>query len=646
VLALSCVIRWTQIAGELARLAAESPLTGFIEEHIVHRTFNPANLVKNWTNMIRALAGTAILLALFFMVMTRDALVPRFKAIYNSGRRLYASGLFDSLERRLANRLFLFMVCGCLGAIFFIQTFGTAILDGSYADWLMSGWDLSQHYLGWRMFRESAWHFPIGLMDNIVYPFKESIIYTDSIPLFAVFFKVLSPILPQNFQYFGLFGLVIYFLQGAVAALVIQKLCNNSFFSILGSVFFMFSSVMMQRIYGHTSLAAHFIILLCIYACITREGGRTLRENIILWGALFCLAVSIHLYFVPVVFICMIVRCVKDFLERGRIRDIIIACAACLIILTAAMFVLGAFYSHADYSGALLGDASMNINALFNPQGFRVDGSEPFVTSRFLQPLPLAAFFQYEGYGYLGFGILLACFFFSCLAFKNSLKIREVLRNTAYRRNVVLTAALFLFFTIFALSPVVTFNGKELFRYYIPGVNSLWAIFRSTGRYVWVLMYIIMFVVLWAIKKQFGAKKGFLLACVFLAFQYVDLKMYFYHKGEPFKQRTVWESPLASKEWTDIAAHKKHIFFVEGTSWLYPLMDFALTHHLTTNDSYLARTNTKRIQRYKDEEKSRILAGRADAQTLYIFETEDEAEKYKTALDIAILDSVIAGIKK
>jgi hypothetical protein len=424
-------------------------------------------------------------------------------------------------------------------------------------------------------------------------------------------------------------------LQGAAAALVIQKLCKNSLFAIVGSVFFIFSSTMMQRIYAHTSLAAHFIILLCISACITYTTKRTVRQNVFIWGGLFCLAAGLHLYFAPVVFAFMVICLVKDFLETRRLRENIVSCAASLVIFFITMFLFGYFYSHAKASAGGLGAYSMNINALLNARG----------TSRFLQSLPVATAGQYEGYGYLGFGVLLGCFFCTCFAFYKTNEIKQALQHTTYRRNAVLTASLCLFFFIFALSPVITFNGKKIFSFSIPGINHVWSIFRSTGRYVWVLMYIILCALCRGIKKAFGAKKGLLILCALLAVQYADLKDYF-KKGNAFKQRVVWASPLVSNEWENIAARKKHIFFVSGTPELYPLMDFALARGLTTNDSYLSRKNARQIEQYKSEEKERIFAGNADAQTIYIFETEEEAEKYKSMLALFYIDGAIVGVKK
>ena len=61
-------------------------------------------------------------------------------------------------------------------------------------------------------FRNSGWHFPVGLMDTITYPELYSVVYTDAVPAFAVVFKILSPVFPKTFQYFGIWGLLCFIL--------------------------------------------------------------------------------------------------------------------------------------------------------------------------------------------------------------------------------------------------------------------------------------------------------------------------------------------------------------------------------------------------------------------------------------------------
>ena len=75
--------------------------------------------------------------------------------------------------------------------IIFGLIYGLRVLNPLYEDWALTKSDLMQHYSGWKAFRNESWHFPIGLLNSVSYPTYISIIYTDSIPLLAVFFKLI-----------------------------------------------------------------------------------------------------------------------------------------------------------------------------------------------------------------------------------------------------------------------------------------------------------------------------------------------------------------------------------------------------------------------------------------------------------------------
>lgn len=155
-----------------------------------------------------------------------------------------------------------YWIIGLLSMLIFVSIYGAGVINPTYTDWLLSGGDLSGHYLGWRGYRNSAWHFPIGLMDTLTYPEKRSIIFTDSIPLFAVFFKILSPILPDHFQYFGLWGIMCFALQGILAARILKKYTKSRALLIGSSLLFVLAPIMIRRMFGHTALAGQWILLL------------------------------------------------------------------------------------------------------------------------------------------------------------------------------------------------------------------------------------------------------------------------------------------------------------------------------------------------------------------------------------------------
>ena len=88
-----------------------------------------------------------------------------------------------------------------LGAIAFFIVVGFEPLNPINAGWILGRLDPTQHYLGWLFYRNSEWTFPIGLNPLFGQDLSSSIVYSDSIPLLAIPFKLLGPILPERFHY-------------------------------------------------------------------------------------------------------------------------------------------------------------------------------------------------------------------------------------------------------------------------------------------------------------------------------------------------------------------------------------------------------------------------------------------------------------
>lgn len=575
-----------------------------------------------------------------------------FLHIYLNKEYFLIKNKIDKIKKNYLSFIFLnsscfVFLCGCsLGILFFLYIFGTAILDFTYTDWLMEGGDLTQHYLGWRLFRNSDWYFPLGLIDNIVNPYKISIIYTDSIPLFALIFKILSPVLPENFQYFGLFGFICYALQGGIGALIIKKIGGNTLQSIIGSVFFIFSTVMMYRIYGHTSLTAHFIILLSIYAYLHKNND--IKKDIFSWSSLLVLSVLIHIYFVPMVLIFMFFRLLHEYLENKDINKQIIVVVSAFLILTTAMFSVGAFYFVKSVKGSL-GTASANLNTFFNPQS----------VSPFIKSMPLATEFQYEGFSYLGLGMILFVLIIIIDKILNNNDKLRLIKNELKKQFPFISGILISFF-IFSLSPVITLNQQTILNYMIPvliinPVEQIWSIFRSTGRMTWAIVYIVMiYCISWA-NKSFSVKKSMLLLSVLLLIQWADLKPWFTGKGNSFKTRIEYQSKLHSPVWAELANDYKHIFYFDDPlikdgqrvlDYSFSFIYLAANYDMTVNDAYLARTNTNKINENKSIQLNNLLEGESKNYTLYVFMNDNELISMlkEAGLYIYFIDNIFVGL--
>ena len=85
--------------------------------------------------------------------------------------------MFSKVVKKLNTDTGMYIIISFLSAIVFCLIYGIKVINPTYTDWLLSGGDLSQHYLGWKAYRSSSWHFPIGMSDTLAYPNQTSIIY-------------------------------------------------------------------------------------------------------------------------------------------------------------------------------------------------------------------------------------------------------------------------------------------------------------------------------------------------------------------------------------------------------------------------------------------------------------------------------------
>ena len=103
-----------------------------------------------------------------------------------------------------------------IGFIFFIFIVGLDIVNFNNIYWLIDCpiiCDAQQHILGWLFFKETnLLQFPLLKNTSFGLYTGSSLIYTDSLPILAIFFKFFNSILDFQFQYFGLWVLISFIL--------------------------------------------------------------------------------------------------------------------------------------------------------------------------------------------------------------------------------------------------------------------------------------------------------------------------------------------------------------------------------------------------------------------------------------------------
>lgn len=485
------------------------------------------------------------------------------------------------------------IVAALLGGIAFVLIYGIKILNPLYTDWLLTGGDPSQHYLGWEFFRRSDWYFPLGLTDQLAYPLKTSVIYTDSIPIFAVFFKLFRSILPRQFQYFGIWGLLCFVLQGYYAAKILGERSSSKTVILAGSVFFIVSPIMIFRMYYHTALAAHWLILLAIYFYSKHEKEyRDIFRPVMQWGILGILIGSIHLYFVPMCGAILLGYILCSIWKERKIRIRFFYPGISFSVgLFLTIYLLGGFSSGADTGTNNLGLFSFNLNAFLNPMSYST-----LLKNTSLWNWPFYTQGQYEGFSYLGMGIILLC------ACGIVLMIRNIFRRRKPSVYQVMTVLMSIGLIVLAASPTITWNDKLLLQLpYSSTIYKYWGIFGSCGRMAWPVVYFLMIFGITSIGDMKWKRKEISNVIIILAclVQVIDLSGQLYKRHENYSEKVVYQSPLAGSVWDDIisSGEYKHVVWVTHNvdhNDVIQVAVYAMKNDMTMGNFYFARGIDKR----------------------------------------------------
>ncbi len=374
-------------------------------------------------------------------------------------------------NRRSYRRAFL---CGTLiGCAAFFVSFGWKVLDPERTAWLLGGGDPTQHYLGWVAFRNSAWHFPPGLTDMLANPHNASIVYTDSIPLFALAFKLFRAYLPERFQYLGLFGLSCFLLQGGFAALLLRRFTNKTALWLAGTLFFVFVPALFFRMYFHTSLAAHWVLLAAFALWLYCAPS---RKTLLLWCLLGSGTFLIHPYLGAMVSALFCGQLLQSLRDGGRAKPLAAAFGVYLGAVCLAFHSAGGFYTFGTGDGRF-GSFGSNLNTFFNPlQPDNLLKTQPVLMG------------QYEGQAFLGAGMLLLVLLAIYLTGAGH-RVRPPVSGGFLSASCAAAGHCLLF----AVSTKVAWNDTILFTVPLPPpLPELCSVFRSSGRFIWVPMYLAM----------------------------------------------------------------------------------------------------------------------------------------------------------
>ena len=248
-----------------------------------------------------------------------------------------------------------------LGLASFLLVSGHLILVGSNIQWLGGNLDPAQHYLGWALFRDGPWTFTLGLNPNNGLEFSNAIVFSDSLPLFAILFKSLAHFLPYPFQYFGLWTLLCFTLQAWFAWKLLGLISNNTTLKIFSLSLFIFSPPMLARIGLWTSLASHFLILAALYLNFRPSQ----KNRFFYWLILILISALIHFYLLVMILILWIASLLDGFIIKKNysITGLLATVSIIFLALICVLWQAGYFSIDAG-SGKAGGYGAFRLNLL------------------------------------------------------------------------------------------------------------------------------------------------------------------------------------------------------------------------------------------------------------------------------------------
>jgi hypothetical protein len=487
-----------------------------------------------------------------------------------------------------------------IGVAFFLLFSGAKIVEPSHLDWILATQgDAIQHYIGWNFFKHSPfWQFPLGLNKGYGEAIGSSIVFSDSIPLFAFFFKAFRALLPTDFQYFGLWIALCFILQANFAWLIVARYTSDQALRTLGCALLALSPFMLFRMQGHEALVGHWLILAALYLYL-RE-----KRSVGGWFALVAIAPLVHAYLFAMVSALWIASLARQHLfEKRPLLNGVLEAASLGILVFAVLWASG-YFVVPDVSAWGFGYYRLNILG-------------PFLGNHIFSVVSPASTINGDGEGfcYPGAGIYLLTIAVAFFLFR----YRHTLQ--LYWKRTLPLVFLCVLFYVYALSNQIAFGSHEVLSYRVPSLlDKPISSFRSSGRFVWPVVYAIEIFLIYCLLRLTNRKTALriLTICVLLQVGDQAKTVKFYHD----RWSHPWRNPLVSEFWKQVPQQYKRVAFVmplDGTDKLGPVAYLASNHGMTINGGYLARFDDRNLDQAQLELMKAIQSGDFRPDTLYIF---------------------------
>ena len=522
-------------------------------------------------------------------------------------------------------KIFLAVLPLLIGAIAFFLVVGPRALNPTNVAWL-GELDTATYYLGWVFFRNSAWSFPIGLNPTYGLELSNAILYSDSNPLLAFLFKPFALLLPEPFQYFGIWLLTCFVLQAWFSWKLLGLISDSVAIRILGVGLVVFAPPMIFRMGEHLNLAGHFFIVAALYLALNKK----LENRRLAWGAILLATALVHTYLLAMVALVWAADLAGKTIENKlSIRETVNEFAVMLALIGIACWQAGYFSVGKGLSTWGYGFYRMNLLSILDPSGW----------SHTLKDIPEKEG-DYEGFNFLGLGVIFLLVCALPAAFSGRTKFVSAIRKFP------LLFMLLVGFTVFSVSNNVGFGLHE-FVYPLPDLVLQGAnVFRASGRIFWPVFYMIVFVAIFLVVRGYDKPAAVFILGLALVIQIADTSAGWssIRKKLMTEPKSAWSTPLADPFWGKAAEKYKKVRRIQPSNnapqWK-TIAAYAAQNGLATDSVYLARVGKSALALSQSKASTALRTGRYEPDALYII---DESALAQALLSLKASSDLLARI--
>ena len=429
-------------------------------------------------------------------------------------------------------------------SLFFVgYIIGFKNLIPTETEWIFTQGDLISYYLPLYFYNSSGWS--LNILDNPNYGLEvyHNMFFYDTIKFLNPIFKILSKVFNSNFQYISSWQVLNILLQGFFSYKIIYYKTNNIKYSFVSSLFFILTPFFLDRLFVHTFVGSHWLILWSIYLIIKYD----IRNSLLKWSLLLFFSVFINIYLSIMIILCLYINIFFFLYFKNIFLKKIIFLYSYFSFLFIFFLVLAGFFSIniINFPEYGFGHYKSNTLTFFDSEG----GILNLKWSKILYNINNFPG-EGEGFAYLGFSVyVLIAYLLFFLNYKD-----------LFNKKKIFYLVTIFFFLLLSFSHKISIGSNLVLEFslnqYIFGALSF---IRASGRFIWVPAYLILtflFVYLYKVTRN----KQYLIAFlfIFLFFQIYDQRFAILELKNKF---IVYEEKKLENEnfWKQISENYKYL---------------------------------------------------------------------------------------